>query len=308
MFVDLNVIQSDDEAKNQTLIQRLQQLGYDSFAFNKYVRGRVKREKAPKITKLDIPQGEVDYSLFRPGCSQSRQLQQLTRVTFIIDQQDDIHMLNSSNPLLRDYDIIAVQPATEKLLQQCLQFDIDMVTMALNERLPFYLKVPQVNVMKSKNIKFEICYSHLLEPSNIRQTAIANICSLMKTLKPELIIMSSGTEDPMKLRGPYDAMHMAFFWDMMEHHARRAISEIPMSTIRNANWRRNTFKGAVEIVSLEGSSKHTTWQFKKLEEWKANTPNDDNTDMSVMGKKRPLETSANGTNSSKNNNKKTKQK
>jgi len=59
-------------------------------------------------------------------------------------------MLNASNPLLRDYDIIAVQPATEKLLQQCLQFDIDIVTLALNERLPFYLKVPQVNVMKSK--------------------------------------------------------------------------------------------------------------------------------------------------------------
>ncbi|GJQ12649.1 hypothetical protein GpartN1_g4440.t1 [Galdieria partita] len=306
MFVDLNVVQSDDEAKNRILIQRLQQLGYDSCALNKYVRGRVKREKAPKIAKLDIPQGQVDHSLFRSDLSLGRHLQQLTRITFIIDQQDDIHMLNASNPLLRDYDIIAVQPATEKLLQQCLQFDIDIVTVALNERLPFYLKVPQVNVMKSKNIRFEICYSHLLEPCSIRQTAIANICSLMKTLKPELIVISSGAQDPMKLKSPYDVMHMAFFWDMMEHHARQAIAEIPLSIIGNAKWRNNTFKGAVEIVTLEDSSKHS-WKFKKLEDCQVATQQNE-TNVSFVGKKRPLENSAKVINSSENNDKKPKQK
>jgi hypothetical protein len=64
MFVDLNVVQCDkDTVKNQTLMQRLQQLGYDSFAFNKYIRGRVKRETAPKIAKIDSPQGPVDHSV-----------------------------------------------------------------------------------------------------------------------------------------------------------------------------------------------------------------------------------------------------
>jgi len=255
----------------------------------RYIRGRVKRETAPKIAKIDSPQGPVDHSLLRPQCSTTngRKLQQLSRATFIIEQQDDVHMLNASNPLLRDYDIIAVQPATEKLLQQCLQFDIDIVTLALNERLPFYLKVPQVNVMKSKNIKFEICYSYLLEPCSIRQTAIANITSLMKTLKPELIVISSGTQDPTKLKSPYDVMHMAFFWDMMEHHARHAIAEIPCQTIRNARSRHNTFKGAVQVV--QDSSK-SSWQFKALENRKGTMAQDEETNScAVAKKKRSLE-------------------
>eukprot|EP00871_Galdieria_phlegrea_P002571 jgi/Galph1/3314/GphlegSOOS_G1975.1 len=272
MFIDLNIVYSDDNQKHrQAIIQRICQLGYDGFAFNHIVRGKPSRDKFRTIEEVKSPAGDIENLVLETQDykGRGRSLKQWTRITFVINEQVDVsdyimHVLNASNPILRSYDIIAVQPATEKLLQQCLQFDIDIVTMDLNEKLPFHLKRPQVHVMNSRNIKFELCYSNLLQPSTVRQRVIANACSLVKTLKSELIVLSSGALDPMSLRSPYDIMHMALFLGMNEHQARSAIAENPMDVINASSQRLYTFKDALHVLR-PSESPSAMWQFKTLD-------------------------------------------
>lgn len=52
--------------------------------------------------------------------------------------------------MLKAYDIVAVRPKTEKLLQQCLQTDVDLVSIDLTQRMAFHLKRPQVHVAEEK--------------------------------------------------------------------------------------------------------------------------------------------------------------
>ena len=56
--------------------------------------------------------------------------------------------------------MIAVQPSTEKLFQSaCSNQDIDLISLDMSSRLPFYIKGPPVALAMSKGIFFEITYS-----------------------------------------------------------------------------------------------------------------------------------------------------
>mmetsp|Transcript_17666 Transcript_17666/g.36658 ORF Transcript_17666/g.36658 Transcript_17666/m.36658 type:complete len:162 (+) Transcript_17666:1316-1801(+) len=72
----------------------------------------------------------------------------LSRLTVCVNDPSDIHFLSS--PVLRHYDVVAVRPSTEKLLQQVLQADVDLVSVDLTQRLPFHLKRTQVHVARDK--------------------------------------------------------------------------------------------------------------------------------------------------------------
>lgn len=45
---------------------------------------------------------------------------------------------------------MAVRPANEKLFQQCLQFDFDIVSLPLDMRFSFHVKRPHVHVVAEK--------------------------------------------------------------------------------------------------------------------------------------------------------------
>ncbi|KAM7451144.1 Ribonuclease P protein subunit p30 [Porites harrisoni] len=64
-----------------------------------------------------------------------------TRLTVQLDDQSQVHQL-SSDPV-QSHDILAVQPATEKLFHQaCKTLDVDIISLDMTELLPFYLKFP----------------------------------------------------------------------------------------------------------------------------------------------------------------------
>ncbi|RUS23905.1 RNase P subunit p30-domain-containing protein [Jimgerdemannia flammicorona] len=67
---------------------------------------------------------------------------------------------NSNNPTVNAYDILAVQPTTEKLFQAaCSTFEVDIISLDFSTRMPFYLKHTQVGQAIERGIYFEICYS-----------------------------------------------------------------------------------------------------------------------------------------------------
>ena len=71
-----------------------------------------------------------------------------------------IGWIKSTSAVYSHWDIVAIQPLTEKaFLFACSNPDIDLISLDMSERLPFYLKPPQIQLALSKGIYFEISYS-----------------------------------------------------------------------------------------------------------------------------------------------------
>ena len=74
-------------------------------------------------------------------------------------------MKNPSSPVLKSYDIFAVQPTSEKMFQQVCSspIEVDIIVLAQNTRQPFSLRVPTIKLAIERGIHFEICYSFALD-------------------------------------------------------------------------------------------------------------------------------------------------
>ena len=63
-------------------------------------------------------------------------------------------------------------PTTEKLFAQCCEkLDIDIISLDLSKRLPFFIKPKQVNVAMDRGIYFEIGYSASIQDQHARRSA-----------------------------------------------------------------------------------------------------------------------------------------
>jgi ribonuclease P/MRP protein subunit RPP1 len=88
------------------------------------------------------------------------------------------HLLQAAtNPVFKSYDIVAVQPMTDKVWEKCTkdlgadcmrvaethpELDVDIITFDLTQRLPVQLKIPKVREAIKRGIYFEINYSAAL--------------------------------------------------------------------------------------------------------------------------------------------------
>lgn len=129
-----------------------------------------------------------------------------------------------SSPLLSKFDLVAVRPGSEKLMQQCLQFDFDILSLSLERRQLFHVKRPQVHVAVEKvsstyfilyfsipytfyafltfhqGVMFEIGYAVGLRDRNARKQLIGNACSLSRVSGGKNLLLSSGAKNIMVRR------------------------------------------------------------------------------------------------------------
>src|ERR1700738_2897082 len=107
MFVDLNV--PWNESTRASLPQHLaiySQLGYDAVALNHVCIGRV-----PK-TSCQIE--KIEYQ-------SSGKRKPLRKYTLILDNPQQNYGVNMQNEIVKSYDLLAIQPTTDKMLQNAIQ-------------------------------------------------------------------------------------------------------------------------------------------------------------------------------------------
>ena len=57
------------------------------------------------------------------------------------------HTQNGNSPAAKQFDVIAVTPASEKLFAQCCEkLDVDVIALDLAHRLPYFIKSKQANI------------------------------------------------------------------------------------------------------------------------------------------------------------------
>lgn len=67
---------------------------------------------------------------------------------------------SSANSIISSYDIVAAQPTNEKIFQNvCGTLEVDIVSLEMGSRLPFYIKHGPVGLAIERGVYFEICYA-----------------------------------------------------------------------------------------------------------------------------------------------------
>ncbi|NP_001279753.1 ribonuclease P protein subunit p30 [Callorhinchus milii] len=219
-FVDLNVLNTTEKKRLQSIIETAARLGYSTIAINHVADLQQKRREIDKpisvkelFTSLPIVQGT------------SKPIKIVTRLTVIVSEAAHCNDLRTTSKHARLYDIMAVLPKTEKLFHiASMTLDIDLICIHVTEKQPYHFKRPSINAAIDRGIYFELAYSPAIKDSTMRRYTISNALSLMQICKGKNVIMSSAAERPMELRGPYDLANLGLLLGLSEGDAKAAVS------------------------------------------------------------------------------------
>ncbi|XP_035389498.1 ribonuclease P protein subunit p30 isoform X3 [Electrophorus electricus] len=113
----------------------------------------------------------------------------------------------------------------EKLFHAaCMTYDVDIICIAVTEKQPFHCKRSPVNGAIERGVSFEISYTAAIRDSTMKKYTIANAINLTEVCKGKNVILTSGAEVPIELRGPYDIANLGLVFGLSEGDAKAAVS------------------------------------------------------------------------------------
>ncbi|KAK3590191.1 hypothetical protein CHS0354_041248 [Potamilus streckersoni] len=255
--MDLNMVAEEPD----TLFSRLkiaEKLGYDMVAINHVVEDMAlsasasKKEKKKKIVIPHPDKVKVDDAKLRTNNINvsGRPFKQCSRLSTIITDPSAAHRLHS--PEVQQYDLIAVQPTSEKtFLLACKTLNVDIITIDVTQKLSFQIKRSLLNLAMERGLFFEIQYSPAIRDNSLRKYTISNAHQLVLMCKGKNVILTSGCKRPIELRGPLDVANLGVMFGLTEAQAKAAVSTNCRAVLYHAEARRLTKSTiGVEKISL----------------------------------------------------------
>ena len=244
-FADICVPFQNDARILTKYISALVDLGYETIAVNRTIspdkKGKGGQDKIPGPPNLTNLPGLEDLKKVCP------KLKLLSRITVVTEDQQQVRFIHGET--VQSYDIVSVQPMNEKLFQQVAQaIECDIISLDMTSRIPFYLRHPQVKLAIDRGISFEILYAPAIRNEGLRKHTITNALELNRVCKGRNVVISSGAERIMELRGPYDVINLGLLFGLKSEQGKGAVSKNVRSVIYHAEARNKTVKG---VVSLE---------------------------------------------------------
>uniref|UniRef100_A0AAR2LMY8 Ribonuclease P protein subunit p30 n=1 Tax=Pygocentrus nattereri TaxID=42514 RepID=A0AAR2LMY8_PYGNA len=210
-------------------------VGYSTVAINYVVEGQQKKQLIPKPQ----PVAEL-FEKFPIVQGKSRPIKVLNRLTVVVTDASHFVSVNkmSGSKVLTNFDILAVFPKTEKLFHAaCMTYDVDIICIAATEKQPFHCKRSPVNGAIERGVHFEISYTAAIRDSTMKKYTIANAINLMTTCKGKNVIVASGAEAPLEMRGPYDIANLGLVFGLSEGDAKAAVSTNCRSVVLHGETR-----------------------------------------------------------------------
>jgi len=259
MFCDFNIpypVQGNGKINEEQLINlkkilnMLQKFEYEAVAFNSTISGKIPTNGSNPIQTIP-----VDTS------NNKKDIKQFSRLTIIINDASQNYALNSNNETISAYDIIAVQPQNEKIFQlACSVLDIDIISLDFSSRLPFYLKLPMVNLAIERGIHFEITYGASIRDTTARKHLISNAANLVRVTRGKNIIISSEAQKALEIRGPYDIINLASIFGLNQALAKNCLTRNCRSVLLHSKTRKSIHKGVVSISTLDELEPEESWK------------------------------------------------
>ncbi|KAG4306497.1 hypothetical protein PORY_000485 [Pneumocystis oryctolagi] len=232
---DLNVLwhgSGVSEIEMKKMIIFLSELGYSTIALNYMVYGKIGKKIVNPI-RSDIVQ-----------CQKPMRI--LSRVTVVLDEGSQNYNLYSAT---NTFDILAVRPTSEKTFNHaCTSMDVDIISLDMSQRLPFYIKHSIVGVAITRGIRLEICYASGISDANCRKHLICNASALVRATRGKGIVISSEASNLMFCRSGYDVINLSTFWGLSQEKGRSALGKEAKSVIIHGEARKNPTKGVIKVV------------------------------------------------------------
>uniref|UniRef100_A0A7N0RAH6 Uncharacterized protein n=1 Tax=Kalanchoe fedtschenkoi TaxID=63787 RepID=A0A7N0RAH6_KALFE len=272
-FFDLNIPflePTKPSPQSQTLKQnrlklliRTMELGYTGVAYNRTIKGVISDADYCPIPLFTVSSlikllpsfsSAVKFHRDLLGDPPSAPFRQYTRLTVCLDSAAQAMVLNSSNAVLKSYNIVAAKPLNQNAFDQACQFsEVDIISIDFTDRLPFRLKQPIIKAAIQRGVYFEIIYSGLVRDVQTRFQVISNAKMLVDWTGGKSIILTSATSSANELRGPYDIANLASLLGMSMEHAKAAVSKNCRNLISKALRKRQYYKEAVKVEALTAS-------------------------------------------------------
>lgn len=181
-------------------------------------------------------------------------LRLFTRLTLVVS---DPSKFQSLSKISHQFDILAIQPTTEKALQLATaNLDIDLISINLNSRLPFFLKHKTVGSGLEKGIKYEIAYAGLISgyvsdsmvaasSSIARRNFFGNVLQLIRASRSRGLVISSGALQPVQTRNYSDILTLLGTVGLDNSQAKTAVVSNPESVLISGRLRIKSYKQTV---------------------------------------------------------------
>ena len=237
-------------------------VGYNTVALDYTISGKV-----PAEIKNEIP-NPLPFST-------PPSLRILRRCTLHLSDTSQNHRISH---IAAVYDIFVVRPTNETALGQALQsLECDLVSLDLSQRFPFYFKHKPFSAALQRGVKFEICYAPGLQSSDggaSRRNLISNATQLIRVTRGRGLVISSEAKRALTCRAPADVVNLAIMWGMAQERAAEAINREARNVVVQAEMKRSSFRGVIDIVyggDPSAKSTETETKEKKQKNKLANT-------------------------------------
>lgn len=290
---DLNVVwpsqgySSPSPSQLENLYNTLAMLysfGYNYIAINFIVSESLKLPQKGLDKLNPIPMNEL-----RQRFQSFPKLRLFSRITLVLSDPakcQSVLKINNTGA----FDIVAIQPLTEKALQlTAANLDVDLISLPMASRWPYFLKHKTVGQALGKGIKFELCYSGLIggsaayeSSSNLgvtgkinRKQFFSNSLQLIRASRSKGLVLSSGAGEPMNVRNYVDILAILNQLDLKNSNCKDGFLKNPESVLVKGRLRITSNKQTVMIggsrvvteskgeIILEGEGKRTFKDYKR---------------------------------------------
>lgn len=223
-------------------LNALHEYGYSAVCLNVTSMGR-------------LPPKPFDPAILTICKSMQGGLRYYTRVTLVLDEPSQNYGLTFKNAVVRSFDVVAVQPQSEKLFQMaCQSMDIDVISFDVHsaDRLPFALKHGFVREAVERGVFFELPLGALFTAlDKKRMMALANAMAVCRITKGRNTIISHGSHCR-QYRGPHDLANVAKLVGIPSHFALATVRGGPQRLLERVATRKFSHRGAlVDMTSDE---------------------------------------------------------
>eukprot|EP00928_Gymnodinium_smaydae_P087820 TRINITY_DN72015_c0_g1_i1.p1 TRINITY_DN72015_c0_g1~~TRINITY_DN72015_c0_g1_i1.p1 ORF type:complete len:298 (+),score=76.27 TRINITY_DN72015_c0_g1_i1:111-896(+) len=187
---------------------------------------------------------------------------QLRRVTLTVADAAQLAVANQAARLRPGFDLVAIRPTSEEaFLLTCERGECDLISLQMDEKIPFMLRRKDVLAFLQRGGFFEVEFAPALRDAGRRRFLFANVRQLLEATRGgKGVFFSSAAADAMELRSPHDLANFASVLGFRGGRSLRCVSDVPLAALQRGALRRGFAQpvaskprgGAEEDVDMAG--------------------------------------------------------
>ncbi|KAK9145106.1 hypothetical protein Sjap_005009 [Stephania japonica] len=250
-------------AKKNTRLKiavKAMELGYSGIAYNRSIKGVMSDSDKCAISLFPLPSllklapsmdATVKFHRALLGLPLNAPFRQYSRLTLVVDSMVQIAALNTGNPVLKTYDLVAVRPLNQTVFDHaCKSSEVDLIAIDFSLKLPFRLKLPMVKAAIERGVYFEITYAPFISDVQTRRQVVANAKLLVDWTRGKNLIFSSAAASVNEIRGPNDVANLSSLLGLSMERAKAAISKNCRSLIASALRKKQFYKETIKVEKI----------------------------------------------------------